>query len=228
MNKTQRDHWDAEHGSPAIHPSMDAETPSGAMLWLLERLTERDADFGEMRGLEMGCGKGRNTLFLAEKGLTMSAFDFSRVAIAEAKKRAEEKELAVEWKVADAGECWPYRDQTFDLGIDCYASSDIDSPDARAFAREEWKRVLKPGGYLLVATLSDRSPYHARMIGKHPGPEDGSFLHPSGKFEKTFSEEEMWELYQDFELLGSETHRGKAVFDGKEENTENHWFLFGI
>ncbi len=207
---------------------MDGSNPSAAILWMTEQMKERDADFAEMRGLEMGCGKGRNALWLARNGMTMSAFDFSDAALKEAKKRAEEEELAIEWKKADAAERWPFKDESFDLGIDCYASSDVDTPEGRAFARSEWKRVLKPGGYLLVATLSENSPYHASMITKHPGAEDGSFLHPSGKFEKTFTEEEIWELYQDFELLASEVHRGKATFSGKEEETENRWFLFGV
>jgi len=148
----QQEIWDEEHKNPKVLLQMEAKDVSGGV----EKFFNFLKSTGEknMQGVEMGCGKGRNAIWLAEQGeiQKMDAFDFSPAAIAEAKKRALEAgtDNKVEFKVQDATTPWPYADKSLDFAIDCFATTDIDSVQGRDFAATEFKRVLKDKGYLLV------------------------------------------------------------------------------
>jgi SAM-dependent methyltransferase len=53
------------------------------------------------RALDLACGEGRNAIWLAEQGWTVTAVDFSDVAIERARKLAERRGIDVEWLCAD-------------------------------------------------------------------------------------------------------------------------------
>lgn len=53
------------------------------------------------RVLDLACGAGRHTIFLAERGWNVTAVDSSPVAIELTKKRARERGLEVETVIAD-------------------------------------------------------------------------------------------------------------------------------
>ena len=53
------------------------------------------------RALDLACGEGRNAIWLAEQGWTVTAVDFSDVAIERARQLAERRSIDVEWLRAD-------------------------------------------------------------------------------------------------------------------------------
>ena len=53
------------------------------------------------RALDLACGEGRNAIWLAEQGWTVTGVDFSEVAIERARKLAEGRGVDVEWLCAD-------------------------------------------------------------------------------------------------------------------------------
>lgn len=55
----------------------------------------------EMRLLDIGCGEGKDALFFARNGYTVTAFDLSTTGIAKAKRRAEELALEIRFFNAD-------------------------------------------------------------------------------------------------------------------------------
>lgn len=105
--------------------------------------------------VDVGCGIGGSTLYLADKfnaqgvGITLSPVQANR-AIA----RATEQNLQdqVEFKVADALNM-PFRDGEFDLVWTLESGEHM--PNKRQFL-QECTRVLKPGGKLLMATWCHR------------------------------------------------------------------------
>lgn len=177
----------------------------------------------------MGCGKGRNTIWLADQGMNMTGFDFSEVAIQEATKRMSAEIMShCKLLVADAIETWPFSDETFDIGIDCFASTDIETLHGRQKARDEFCRVLKPNGILLVSAMADSSPYHRSLVDNNPGEEAGAFLRSSGKFEKTFSKTELLNFYtKKFSVETIELLTTKKIIEehGAEEISENWWIV---
>ncbi|MDX2031814.1 MAG: class I SAM-dependent methyltransferase [Blastocatellia bacterium] len=66
------------------------------------------------RLLEYGCGQGGYTFRLAEKGAFVKGIDLSEVAIAAARRTAEEKRIPIDFQVMDA-ERLTFPDESFDL-----------------------------------------------------------------------------------------------------------------
>lgn len=105
--------------------------------------------------LDVGCGIGGSSLYLAEKfnasatGITLSPVQASRAA-----QRAEEADLAsrVSFEVADALEM-PFNDDSFDFVWSMESGEHM--PDKQKFLAECY-RVLKPGGTFLMATWCHR------------------------------------------------------------------------
>lgn len=51
--------------------------------------------------LDLGCGEGRNAIWLAEQGWRVTAVDFASEGIDKARKLAQSKNVQVEWRCAD-------------------------------------------------------------------------------------------------------------------------------
>jgi len=105
--------------------------------------------------LDVGCGIGGSTLYLAHQfgaraeGITLSPRQASR---ARERAIAAGLETAVNFQVANALET-PFPDDAFDLVWSLESGEHM--PDKRQFLRECY-RVLKPGGKLMLATWCHR------------------------------------------------------------------------
>jgi SAM-dependent methyltransferase len=96
------------------------------------------------RVLELGCGHGRNAIYLAGLGCSVDAVDFSAHAIQEARKRAEQAGCLVNFwcsSIFDAG----FRDGSYDLVYDSGCFHHL-PPHRRKSYVELVHRTLKPGG----------------------------------------------------------------------------------
>lgn len=106
--------------------------------------------------LDVGCGIGGSTLYLAQKfkakatGITLSPVQVSR-----ATERASEAGLnqTVQFQLADALNM-PFEDNSFDLVWSLESGEHM--PDKTKFLQECY-RVLQPGGTLIMATWCHRS-----------------------------------------------------------------------
>jgi tellurite methyltransferase len=93
MSRDDQIRWDRQH--KATHGS---EKPSG----FLQTILEHDGwEIPPGRALDIACGKGRNALFLAEKGFTVTAVDISQVGLDQGARRAAERSLSISWQQAD-------------------------------------------------------------------------------------------------------------------------------
>lgn len=100
------------------------------------------------RALELGCGVGRLSRYLAQQGLRVTGVDFSAVAIAKARHRVAHDEVRPELLVGDVTHLdalsGPF-DFSFDVG--CFHC--LDPQRQRAYASEV-SRLLKPEGTHLI------------------------------------------------------------------------------
>ena len=228
-HEQQKERWNKEHETPFALKQMDAKKLSSGIIPFAKFLKEKRLK--DLIGLEMGCGKGRNVIGLAHQEMIgkMYGFDFSDIAIREANKRAEENNIAnkVQFDVMDATEKWQYEGGFFSFGIDCFASTDIESPEGRQFAVNEMHRVLKLKGYFLVYVMSTDDEFHKEMIEKSPAEELNAFYNSgNGKFEKVFSEEELNDMYKDFTLIENRRIEKVAEFFGKSYYCKHHWRIY--
>ena len=113
----------------------------------------------EMKILEVATGPGRVIAEIAgrvEEGSTLFGLDISRKMLALARKRLENLGLNnFELKTGDCREL-PWPDNQFDLLYNGYMMDLIPFEDMHTVLRE-FKRVLKPGGQLMLVNMSKES-----------------------------------------------------------------------
>jgi ubiquinone/menaquinone biosynthesis C-methylase UbiE len=224
-HEEQRRIWEEEHSNPYVLKQMDSSEASSGVARFWDFLKDKN----NAAGIEIGCGKGRNVIWLAEQGADMHGLDFSSAAIAAAKKRAAEAGAgkSAAFLVQDVTEPWQLADNSFDFGIDCFATTDIESVEGRLFAMQEMRRVLKPGGYLLAYLLSTDDEFHKEMIRKSPAGERNAFLHPTtGKFEKTYDEKDIEDTFKGFDVVRKSRVAKTTEFFGKTYACLHHWIIF--
>ena len=112
----------------------------------MDLLAERCGINEESHVLDVGCGTGGNAVYLAEHfGCRVTGIDISELMIEQANNRVSEHELKdkLDFHVGDAYKL-DFPDENFDVVLTIFVSQFLDLQ--KAFP--EFRRVLKPGGYL--------------------------------------------------------------------------------
>ena len=99
-----------------------------------------------LNALDAGCGTGFLSFELAARGHRVTGVDFAPAMLAEARRKAAERTVSVRFEEADA-EHLPFPPHSFDLAISRHVLWTLPHPEA---AFDEWIRVLRPGGRLVV------------------------------------------------------------------------------
>jgi len=163
-NSKSSESWDARYASGKY----SSRQPHNLLISLVGGLKAGKA-------LDLACGTGRHAIFLAENGWRVTAVDNSKVGIEIAQKRAAEKSLEIDFRVADleTGE-FKIEENSFDLICDFYYLQ------RELFAA--MKKGLKTGG-VIVSTI------HIYGADEDAG---GRFL---------LGESELKNYFADFEIL---------------------------
>ena len=144
--------------------------------------------------LDAGCGEGyytaRLSRFLKQKGISerTAGFDISKFAIKAAAKRYRKNE-GIEFAVASIFQI-PVREKQADCVIDVFAP----------IVPEEFFRVLKPGGLLLLAVPAERHLWQLKQV----------------LYEKPYENEKKDIFYEGFTFLNRKTAQGKILIEGNE------------
>ena len=101
---------------------------------------------GGLDALDAGCGTGFLSFELAARGHHVTGVDFAPAMIAEARRKAAERSVSIPFEEADV-ERLPFPPGRFDLAISRHVLWTLPHPEA---AIDEWIRVLRPGGRLVV------------------------------------------------------------------------------
>lgn len=109
------------------------------------------------RVLELGCGPGRNALYLAGQGFTVDAVDLSPVAINWAKERMTAAGVTVNF-ACDSIFTVPFEAGTYNLVYDSGCLHHI-APHRRFSYLELINRALKPGGLLGLTCFNEKMGY---------------------------------------------------------------------
>lgn len=125
------------------------------------------------KGLDVGCGAGREAVFLAQQGLNMIGVDLSPEALRIAAERAKESGVQVDWRNGNALDL-PVEDLSVDFVNDRGCFHAIADDDRDQFAREI-ARILKPGGIMLLRGCRDTKeeghfvPVTGQAVDRHFG-----------------------------------------------------------
>lgn len=109
------------------------------------------------RGLDIGCGYGRTSIYLAQQGWTAVGVDFVHEAIAVAEERAQAAGVTDKISFFTASVTnMRHIDPAFDLAVDVGCMHSLDAA-ARATYQAELTRLLRPKAwFILFARLLDQ------------------------------------------------------------------------
>ncbi|WP_054871887.1 class I SAM-dependent methyltransferase [Caloranaerobacter sp. TR13] len=132
------------------------------LLWFSKKPTPELIDWVEYFNIplgneicEVGCGEGRDALYLATQGYEITAVDISEEAIRKCKELAEERKVKVNWVVSDALYLrekikrqfnWIYSVGTLHILVE--------NEDRKKFLKTLYS-LLKPKGKLLLISMGD-------------------------------------------------------------------------
>ena len=176
---SQKEKWNAIYA--------DRQSPSAPAAVLTEN-GHLLPDSGD--ALDIACGLGSNSLFLAERGLAVTAWDISDIATDRLNATAAGRNLDVS---AEAIDITPavFRDLTFDLVLNChYLDRSIVEPMKQAIGR---------GGLIVFQTFCADKPPGA------PGPGNPAYL---------LQKDELLQMCNNLEVL---TYRDAGSSDDAED-----------
>ncbi|MEJ2246457.1 MAG: methyltransferase domain-containing protein [Acidobacteriota bacterium] len=153
------------------------------------------------RVLDLGCGEGRNALFLAECGFKVTAVDISEAGIRKLDALAREKQFEISSEVADMR---TYRFQgLFDLIVSHGCLHLVE--------RRSWQQLIprfkahtKPGGFNVVVVFTDTRP-----------PPDDLKEFCLG----LFREKEVFSMYSDWEVVLQRSYTIQDQHPGSSPHT---------
>lgn len=136
--------WDisAEGYSELIQDDLWPEKKFPWLDTILEHAPQKD----DMKILDAGCGPGFFSIILSEAGFDVTGIDLSVEMIKQAEGNAEAMETDPAFLVMDI-EAPDFKENTFDLIVSRNVVWSLEDPEK---AYENWLRILKPGGKVLV------------------------------------------------------------------------------
>lgn len=117
----------------------------------IHKLKER----GLLKVLDLGCGTGRNAIYMAQLGMQVTATDLSDKGLEITAKRARKWGLCVETVKHDI-RCISFGDNTFDAVLCSWVSGHGTLKDVKKHA-SEMLRIVRPGGMIFVDYPSVKS-----------------------------------------------------------------------
>lgn len=120
--------------------------------------------------LDLGCGRGRNTLFLAKSGFVTTGIDIVPELISGLNRQAEEQGLAgrVRAHCQSVTEPWPLGDSSIDVAVDTFCYKHQIEAAERARYRAELARDLRPGGFYMLTLAGDDDGYYGPLLARSP------------------------------------------------------------
>ena len=116
--------------------------------------------------LSVADGEGRNSVFMAERGLEVTALEYAPSAIAKARQLADERGVVVTFEDVDVT-AYDWR-ETYDIVAGIFIQ--FVGPDARRALFEGMKQSVKPGGVILLHGYTPKQLDHG--TGGPPGAEN--------------------------------------------------------
>jgi cyclopropane fatty-acyl-phospholipid synthase-like methyltransferase len=149
-------------------------------------------------------GEGRNSVWLAEQGLEVTAFDISPIGVEKARRLAAERGVSIRYEVAGVDD-WSWPKAAFDVVAAIFVQ--FADPAMRSFMFERMARALKPGALLLLEGYTPK-----QLEYRTGGPPHVENLYTDGLLREAFHALDILEL-REYEALLTEgsQHAGRSA-----------------
>ena len=160
-----------------------------------------------MRVLAVADGEGRNSVWMARRGLQVDAFDISPVGVAKARKLAADAGVEANYSVSSV-EDWPWKVGEYDAVVAIFIQ--FADPDTRATLFKRMKSALKPDGLILLQGYTPK-----QLEYKTGGPPLVDHLYTEDMLRDAFGDMDITEmrLYEDVLTEGTQ-HSGQSAVVG--------------
>lgn len=154
--------------------------------------------------LSVADGEGRNSVFMSQIGVQVTAMDSSSVGIAKARKLADSHSVKVNFQHADLLD-WQWEANTYDLVAAIFIQ--FADPDFRAKIFSGMIKTLVPGGILLLHGYTPRQLEYGTG-----GPSKANLLYTREMLDEAFQAMEIIRLEEyDRELQEGAGHSGMSA-----------------
>ena len=156
------------------------------------------------RALSVADGEGRNSVWLAQQGLAVTAFDIAPRGVAKARALAARAGVEVDYHVAGV-EDWPWTPAAFDVVAAIFVQFATPAVREKMFAG--MLQTLKPGGLLLLQGYTPR-----QLDYRTGGPPRVEHLYTAELLRQAFAGHELVELREHDDVLAEGTqHAGMSA-----------------
>ena len=152
-------------------------------------LVSQAARLGKGHALALADGEGRNSVWLAQQGFSVDAFDFSAPAVEKAKALAAKHNVQPNFSCS-AWQNFDWKPAHYDLVAGIFFQ--FATPEERAELFEKIKQSLKPGGVLVIQGYGKN-----QLAFKTGGPD---------KLEHLYDEDLLRQSFAGFEVQVCETY----------------------
>jgi SAM-dependent methyltransferase len=157
--------------------------------------------------LSVADGEGRNSVWLAQQGLQVQAFDISPVGVAKAQALAAAAGVAVDYAVADV-DGWAWPEAAFDGVAAIFVQFAHPALRERLFARIV--AALRPGGTLVLQGYTPKQLEH-----RTGGPPQVEHLYTEDLLRQAFAALDIVELRSyEADLAEGSGHHGRSALIG--------------
>ena len=159
------------------------------------------------RVLAVADGEGRNSVWLAQQGLRVDAFDISPVGIDKATKLAQQANVQVNYQVCGADN-FDWKPEAYDVVVAIFIQ--FAAPDARARLFAHMKSALKPNGLILLQGYTPK-----QLDYRTGGPPSLDHLYTEALLRDAFNDMTIVELeaYESVLTEGTQ-HSGRSALIG--------------
>lgn len=217
-HRTQQEWWEDEWSKDVqdtVLPGQSDIQPSQVVTDFTEfaagHFWDKNKALSDISVLDVGCGTGRNSIYLAQRFGKVVGIDYSQQSVALSKRSANSLGIRADFIIGDAISM-PFRKGSFDIIVDSFTSTSMQGADTRNRFARECDRLLLSGGLLLMRCVSVEDQTESRLMRNFPGPDVNSSIWPGmNKFQKNFSATEVLEIHSRLGLV-SLTRQEKNSF----------------
>jgi SAM-dependent methyltransferase len=168
--------WVQEYEKQGI-PSSFRKDPARSVVEFVSWIEKKQGQKNQ-HVADLGCGRGRNSFYLASRGFSVIAIDFLQSNIDAVKEEAVHFKGSIAAFAQDVSIHWPIEPSSLDFAIDVFCYKHIISKEAQKNYRLELWKALKPGGLYFISLASVHDGFYGPLLDNSPSPMEKMVIDP--------------------------------------------------
>ena len=216
-------YWEEEYKKGGI-PSSVRERPSNVVVSFCSFVKQYYET--AKTAVDLGCGTGRNSFYLASEGFDFTAVDYAQSQIERITDQVQlNSKLRINPVLHDIAKPWPFLSESFDIAIDCFCFKHQMHPAGIRNYIRELHRALRNGGYYLLYLAAKDDGYYKQFAQDGQVGPGTIIIDPANEIaSRLYDVEEIKELFGGLTILRELTKDGENQMHGKTYSRRSHVF----